>query len=159
VGASNAIVSGGKVVAQSAMSNSGGGISELFPTFAEQKRVKGVDPAGRNTPDMSVVSEINGNSASLYFENSWGGNFLFTNAAPIASLVAEYKQMTGHRLGAFDRTLYRLFAKDGYQNGIVDITAGCNGVDHGAAVCAKPGYDITSGIGSFANAYVLGRRL
>jgi subtilase family serine protease len=159
VGAVNAIVSGGKIVALSGMPDSGGGVSELFPVFKEQQGIKGVNPSGRNTPDMSVVSEINGNSASIYFENGWNGNFLFTNATPIASLIAEYKQMTGHRLGAFDRTLYRLFAKQGYKNGITDITVGCNGVLHNKAVCAKPGYDITSGIGSFTDTYALGQRL
>jgi subtilase family serine protease len=159
VGAANAITSGGKVVAISGMPNSGGGVSELFPVMKQQKNVKGVNQSGRNTPDMSVVSEIDGNSASLYFENSWGGNFLFTNAAPIASLVGEYKQMTGHRLGAFDRTLYRLYANQGYKNGITDITTGCNGIKNNRAVCAKPGYDITSGIGSFTDTYALGQRL
>jgi subtilase family serine protease len=159
VGAVNAITSGGKIVAISGMPNSGGGVSELFPVFKQQKAVKGVNQSGRNTPDMSVVSEINGNSASLYFEGSWGGNFLFTNATPIASLIAEYKQMTGHRLGAFDRTLYRLYASAGYKNGITDITTGCNGTKNGRAICAKPGYDITSGIGSFTDTYSLGQRL
>jgi subtilase family serine protease len=159
VGAVNAIVSGGKIVALSGMPNSGGGVSELFPVFKEQQGFKGVNQRGRNTPDMSVVSEINGNGASLFFENGWNGTFLFTNATPIASLIAEYKQMTGHRLGAFDRTLYRLVGRQGYKNGITDITTGCNGVLNGKAVCAKLGYDITSGIGSFTDTYTLGQRL
>ena len=159
VGAVNAITSGGKIVAISGMPNSGGGVSELFPVMKLQQKLKGVNPNGRNTPDMSVVSEINGNSASLYFEGSWGGNFLFTNATPIASLIAEYKQMTGHRLGAFDRTMYRLVTSAGYKNGITDITTGCNGTKNGRAVCAKPGYDLTSGIGSFTDTYALGQRL
>lgn len=159
VGAVNAIVSGGKIVALSGMPNSGGGISELFPVFKEQKGYKGVNQSGRNTPDMSVVSEINGNSASIFFENGWNGNFLFTNSAPIASLIAEYKQMTGHRLGAFDRTLYRIVGREGYKNGITDVTVGCNGAIDNKAVCAKPGYDIASGIGSFTDAYALGQRL
>ena len=159
VGAANAITSGGKIVALSGMPNSGGGVSELFPVFKQQKNVKGVNQSGRNTPDMSVVSEINGNSASLYFENSWGGNFLYANSTPIASLIGEYKQMTGHRMGAFDRTLYRLYARQGYKDGITDITIGCNGVMNGRAVCAKPGYDLTAGIGSFTDTYALGQRL
>jgi subtilase family serine protease len=161
VGAVNAIVNGGKIVALSGMPNSGGGISELFPVMPEQKVIKGINQAGRNTPDMSVVSEINGSGASLYIEGGWNSPIvgIFTNSAPAASLIAEYRQMTGHRMGAFDRTLYKLFAKTGYKNGITDITVGCNGVLNGAAVCAMPGYDITSGIGSFTNTYALGQRL
>jgi subtilase family serine protease len=159
VGGVNAIVGGGKILALSGMPGSGGGISEMFPRLPEQRAIKGTYPAGRNTPDMSVVSEINGNGPSLYFENGWNGNFIFANSTTVASLVAEYKQMTGHRMGAFHRTLYRLFARDGYKNGITDITSGCNGDLNGAPVCAKPGYDITAGIGSFTNTYALGQRL
>ena len=159
VGGVNAIVTGGRIAALSGMPNSGGGISELFPVPPEQKGVKGVNQSGRNTPDISVVSEINGSGASIYFEGSWGGTFIFTNSAPVASLLGEYKQMTGHRMGAFDRTLYRLFAKNGYKNGITDITTGCNGVLNGQAYCAKPGFDLTSGIGSLTDTYALGQRL
>jgi subtilase family serine protease len=159
VGSVNAIVAGGKISALSGLPNSGGGVSEMFPVMPEQKGIKGIDTSGRNTPDISVVSEINGSGASIYFENAWNGNFIFTNSATVASLLAEYKQMTGHRMGAFDRTLYRLFAKSGYKNGITDITNGCNGTFDAQAYCAKPGYDLTSGIGSLTNAYALGLRL
>jgi subtilase family serine protease len=159
VGSTNAIENAGKLVAQSGMPNSGGGVSELFPVLPEQSPIAGIDAHGRNVPDVSVVSEINGSGASLYFENGWNGNFIFTNSNPLAGLIAEYKQMTGHRLGAFDRTLYRLFARNGYANGLLDITSGCNGTYLGHPYCAKTGYDLTTGIGSLTDAYALGLKL
>jgi len=162
VAGSNVIEDGhGEIIAQTGMPGSGGGISAIVPVFPEQQRVRGVDPSGRNVPDISLVSEVNGSGSTLYIEGGWNNSFVgvFVNNAPMASLLAEYQQMAHHRLGAVDRTLYNVFAKRGYGPGLIDITSGCNGTYLGAAVCAKRGYDLTSGVGSISDAYRLGRWL
>lgn len=160
VGGANAIEDGDQeVVAQSAQSMSGGGVSAIVEAFPAQLRIPGVDPSGRNTPDISLLTEINGNGPSSFFSAGWNGNFQFVNNIPISSLLAEYQQMVHHRLGAFNRTLYRMLARHGYGDGIVDLTSGCDGVYLGAPLCAKRGYDITTGIGTISDAYELGRRL
>jgi subtilase family serine protease len=151
----------GEIVAQTGMPGSGGGISAVVPVFPEQQKVRGVDPSGRNVPDISLVSEVNGSGSSLYIEGGWNNSFVgvFVNNAPMAGLLAEYQQMARHRLGAVDRTLYTMFAKRGYDPSLIDIRSGCNGMYLGAAVCAKRGYDLTSGVGSISDAYRLGRWL
>jgi subtilase family serine protease len=162
VAGSNAIEDAqAEIVAQTGMPGSGGGISAIVPVFPEQQRIRGVDPSGRNTPDLSIVSEVNGSGASLYIEGGWNSALVgvFVNNAPMAGLLAEYQQMAHHRLGAVDRTLYHRFATHGYGQGLIDIKSGCNGVYLDAPVCAKRGYDLTSGVGSISNAYRLGHWL
>jgi hypothetical protein len=160
VGGTNVIEdSDGEIIAQSGQLQSGGGVSPIVESFPAQRRLHGVDPSGRNTPDISIATQINGNGPSSYFAGGWNGSFLFVNNIPTASLLAEYQQMTRHRMGAFNRTLYNIFARRGYGNGIVDITSGCDGVYLNAPICAKPGYDFVSGIGAISNAYEIGRRL
>ncbi len=162
VAGSNVIEDGdGEIIAQTGMPGSGGGISAIVPVFPEQQKVRGVDPSGRNVPDLSIVSEVNGSGSSLYIEGGWNNSFVgvFVNNAPMAGLIAEYDQMAHHRLGAVDRTLYRMFAKRGYGPGLIDIRSGCNGTYLGAAVCGIRGYDLTSGVGSISDAYRLGRWL
>lgn len=151
----------GEVIAQTGMPGSGGGVSAIVPVFPEQQSIHGVDPSGRNVPDLSILSEVNGNGSSLYFAGGWNGSFVgvYVNNAPMAGLLAEYQQMAHHRLGAVNRTLYHHFAKHGYGRGLIDITSGCNGTYLGAPVCGVRGYDLTSGVGSISNAYRLGHWL
>ena len=151
----------GEIVAQTGMPGSGGGVSAMVPIFPEQQIVPGTDPSGRNVPDLSIVSEINGNGSSLYFAGGWNNSFVgvFVNNAPMAGLLAEYQQMAHHRLGAINRTLYHHFVKHGYGRGLIDIKSGCNGTYLGAPFCAVRGYDLTSGVGSISNAYRLGHWL
>jgi subtilase family serine protease len=162
VGGSNVIENAdGEIIAQTGMPKSGGAISAIVPVFPEQQRIHGVDPSGRNVPDLIIPSEVNGGGSSLYFAGGWNNAFVgvFANNAPMAGLLAEYQQMAHHRLGAVNRTLYNVFARRGYSIGIVDIRSGCNGMYLNAPVCAKRGYDLTSGIGAISDAYRLGRSL
>lgn len=163
VSGTNAITDAdGEIVAETAQHMAGGGVSAIVESFPAQRRIRGVDPTGRNTPDISIASEINGNGSSAFFSGGWFGGYLlpnFVNNIPSSSLLAEYQQMSHHRLGAFNRTLYHIFARHGYGDGIIDITAGCDGVYVGGPICAKRGYDITTGIGAISDAYRLGRSL
>ncbi|HTU82458.1 MAG TPA: protease pro-enzyme activation domain-containing protein [Candidatus Acidoferrales bacterium] len=159
VGSSNAIENGDSVVAESGWSQSGGGVSALLPSFAAQLSVPGTVPTGRNTPDFTLPGSIDGNGPSYYSYRHWlGGDPVWINS-PAAGLLASYVQMTKHRLGAFNVTLYKEFASLGYGSVFSDITEGCEtGALNHKLVCARKGYDLVTGIGSF-DGYALGSRL
>ncbi len=133
------------VTAESALFESGGGVSVVVPLPDEQKRIPGVNPAGRNVPDFVIASEIDGVGPTLliYFTNVPN-----PNNPGAGGMLAEIAQYSGHRLGAFGRTMYRAFSTFGYGSAFEDVTRGCNGIVNAADVCAVPGYDLTSGIGS-----------
>jgi subtilase family serine protease len=169
VGASNAIADpSGALTAQSGLPASGGGVSLIVPLPAFQNGISGINPAGRNTPDLVLAGEVNSVGPSAYFtaENfggpsgppGWNGGFVFANNAPAAGMLADLQQMVHHRLGAFNRTLYRLFGADGYGAAFSDITSGCDGLVGSTPLCARQGYDVTSGIGS-VDVYRLGKLL
>lgn len=167
VSASNVILAAnGTIAAQSGSPVAGGGVSLIVPVPAFQASVPGVNPAGRNTPDLVIPGSINSAGPSAYFSESdpfggppsppgWYGGFPFANNAPAAGLLAEIQQMVHHRLGAVDKTLYAIFASRGYGTVFSDITSGCDGVAGAKLLCAHTGYDTTSGIGSI-DAYQLG---
>jgi hypothetical protein len=147
VGGSNAITSPKyTLVAESALPNSGGGVSIGIPLPDEQKPIPGMNATGRNVPDFVIAGEINGEGPTLSF-NGFGPAPLVNNPAA-GGMLAEIAQFSGHRLGAFGRTMYRAFSTFGYGSAFKDITRGCNGVINATNVCAIPGYDVTSGIGS-----------
>jgi subtilase family serine protease len=157
----------GSLVAQSAFPQSGGGVSLLFPVKAWQRSIPGVNLAGRNTPDIVLTTEVNGAGPSAYtamivqdyyYPPAWDGGQDVVDNASAAGLLAGIQEMVGHRLGAFNQTLYELFAKTGYGTAFKDITVGCNGFLNGKAFCAKAGYDLTSGVGTI-DAYQVGKLL
>jgi subtilase family serine protease len=157
--------SSGHLTAITGYHSSGGGVSVMVPVLPEQVGLHGVDQSGRNTPDIVVPAEVNGSGPSLFYSfpafgipGAWNGGSPFVNNAPFAGVLASYQQMVGHRLGAFDHTLYTLFRKLGYGTVFRDITVGCNGVWSGGPICARSGYDLTGGIGT-ANFYRLGKQL
>jgi subtilase family serine protease len=159
VGGENVIAAqSGASTAASGFVATGGGVSLLVPVPPGQKPIRGVDPRGRNVPDLVLGASINGTGPSYNVYGLWLGGSPFVVNAAAGGLLAEYKQMTGHRLGAFNATIDALFAQTGYGSVFGDVTTGCNGVVSGKAVCAKPGYDITSGIGS-VDAFGLGKLL
>jgi subtilase family serine protease len=146
------------ILQQTALIGSNGGVSILVPVPAEQKPIAGVSPLGRNAPDLVIPATVNGAGASYFAGGKWLGGGAFVNNSPAAGLLATLQQMSGHRLGAFDRTLYQLFAKKKYGKIFVDVTAGCNGTFGGVPVCAAPGFDLSTGIGS-VDGYQLGKLL
>jgi subtilase family serine protease len=73
-------------------------------------------------------------------------------AAPLfAGIVADAAQEAGHPLGNIGPRLYAMSRHDA-RNGIADITAGCNTADGVPGFCARPGYDLASGIGTVGSA-------
>ncbi len=148
----------GTAVGISGYVGSGGGVSLIVPLPPAQKGVAGILPGGRNVPDITLPAEIDGSGPSWNYETYWVGGGPGVNAPAAGGMLAEFTQMTGHRLGAFERTLYALFKAHGYGSAITDITAGCNGAVGTTNVCAGAGYDRTSGLGSL-DAYALGTLL
>ncbi len=147
-----------KILNQTALIGSNGGVSILVPVPSEQKRVAGVSPLGRNAPDIVIPATVNGAGASIFAGGAWMGGGAFVNNAPAAGLMATLQQMSGHRLGALDRTLYTLFKKTNYGAIFTDVTTGCNGSFAGAPICAAPGFDLSTGIGG-VDGYQLGKAL
>jgi subtilase family serine protease len=163
----------GTLVAQSAFPQNGSGVSVIFPLPSWQRHIPGITLAGRNTPDIVLVNEVNSTGPSAYtsfysdgygYPTEWDGGALshqdpiFVNNAPAAGMLAGIQQMVGHRLGAFNQTLYALFAANGYGVAFQDITVGCNTTIYDKPSCAKPGYDLTAGIGTI-DAYQVGKLL
>jgi kumamolisin len=150
----------GNRVAETALLSEGGGVSALEPAPPEQLAIKGVNRSGRNAPDIATALFANGTGRSEYARTPagsaprWiGGAFIpETNNAAVADMVAEWVQMSGGRLGAVDLTLYDIFAANGYSDAkgplFDDITSGCIGTYDGKAICARPGYDVATGIGA-----------
>jgi subtilase family serine protease len=148
----------GTILQQTALIGSDGGVSILVPVPPEQRALSGVSPLGRNAPDLVIPATVNGAGASIYAGGAWVGGGAFVNNAPAAGLLATLQQMKGHRLGAFDRTLDVLFAKRGYGQIFVDITAGCIGAFEGAPICSGRGFDLATGVGG-VDGYALGKAL
>jgi subtilase family serine protease len=146
------------ILQQTALIGSNGGVSIVVPAPAEQKAIPGTSPLGRNAPDLVIPVTVNGAGASYYAGGRWLGGGAFVNNAPAAGLLATLQQMSGHRLGAFDRTLDRLFAKKRYGGIFGDVTAGCNGSFDGKPLCAARGFDLSTGIGG-VDGYLLGKAL
>jgi kumamolisin len=148
----------GAAIGVSGYVGSGGGVSLIVPLPPAQKGVGGITPGGRNVPDITLPAEIDGSGPSWNYETYWVGGGPSINAPAAGGMLAEFTQMAGHRLGAFDRTLYALFKANGYGSAITDITVGCSGTVGTTTVCAGPNYDRTSGLGSL-DAYALGKLL
>ncbi len=149
VGASSTITSTTHTIAaETGLGISGGGVSIVVPVPAEQKHIPGVNPAGRNVPDFVIAGEIDGAGPAYSVYGYWVGGAPNVNAPAAGGMLAEIAQYSGHRLGAFGRTMYRAFEAFGYGGAFEDISLGCNGVIDAVNVCAVPGYDLTTGIGS-----------
>jgi len=139
----------GRLLQESGFSGSNGGVSLIISLPSYQASTPGVDKSGRNVPDVVLPSAVDGSGPSVYFGGAWVGGFQFVNNAPYAGYLATVQEMYGGTpLGNAAPYLYDVFDKHGYGKFFHDITLGCNGSVNGHAVCARPGYDITGGIGS-----------
>ncbi len=162
VGGSTAFVEpNGKQVVESAFSNSNGGVSVTIDVPAWQAPTPGVNPAGRNVPDLVVPGSVDGTGPSLYFEGAWVGGSAYVNNAPIAGYLATVQEMYGYAtpLGNVAPAIYGTFDKTSYTSKSVpyftDVELGSIGAVNGVPVLATAGYDLASGIGSIAGGYAL----
>jgi len=145
-----------------------GGPSHVFARPEYQYLVNTGSGDKRATPDISMSAAVNGGfiEYSSYPRRVPGEpppGFSFSGgtseATPLfAGVVAIADQIAGHPLGLINPRLYQL-AKEGGDNGIVDITEGENGFtelseEGGTPVLtipgfhAKRGYDMASGLGT-----------
>lgn len=163
VGASTAIVStGGKLLAQSAFSDTSGGVAATISVPTWQASTPGVNPAGRNVPDVVLPGSVDGTGPSIYYEGEWQGGFAFVNNAPFAGYLATVQQYYGYAtpLGNVAPALYSVFDAHGYggvdgSHYYSDIKLGNIGAINGTPVLAKTGYDLATGIGSISYGYGL----
>ncbi|HEU5269615.1 MAG TPA: S53 family peptidase [Jatrophihabitans sp.] len=128
----------------------GGGLSQVFSRPAYQATVKSVVGDSRGTPDISASAAVDG-AAILYYTFSRPGWHLVggtSEAAPIFSgIVALTAQLAGHRLGLINPQLYHMNAS--HRDGIVDVTTGDNSFAGVTGYPATPGYDLSTGVGTF----------
>jgi subtilase family serine protease len=138
-----------------------GGRSIVFGRPLYQKGVAKLVGSARGVPDISMSAAVNG-SALVYLDKKAGGGsagfFLIggtSEASPeFAGIIAIADQAAGHGLGLLNPALYRMDAASAA--GIVDVTSGNNSVTfkQGGAThtvngfSARPGYDLTTGIGT-----------
>jgi subtilase family serine protease len=138
-----------------------GGKSTVFARPVYQDGVAGLTGSARGVPDISMSAAVNG-SALVYLDAKAGGGqagfYLIggtSEASPeFAGIIAIADQAAGHGLGLLNPALYAMEAASA--PGIVDVTSGNNSVTfkQGGAVHtvhgfrAKPGYDLTTGIGT-----------
>jgi len=153
----------GEWLAETASPASSGGVSIIEPVPAAQRAIKGVKKAGRNVPDLTVPQLINGNGASAYLLGKWDGDsFYNVVTSQTAGMIGEWVQMSGHRLGPIDLTLYHIFSANGFGSSASplfrDIIFGCDGTYDNEPICARSGYDTLTGIGS-PDAFNLGEAL
>jgi subtilase family serine protease len=129
---------------------SGGGVSTVFPFPEWQRGVTGMDPRGRNEPDIAFDAAPYTGTA-LYIDGTWntandpeGGTSL---ASPLfVAAVTELGQVKKQRIGLSSQQIFALWKKIGYGAKTPyfnDITIGSSGPFY----CA-PGYDLVTGIGS-----------
>jgi subtilase family serine protease len=133
----------------------GGGLSAVFDRPDFQDGVRAVVGDHRGTPDISASAAVNGGAWVYYtFNPARAGWHIFggtSEASPIFSgIVALADQAAGHRLGNLDDALYELgVGKHAAHNGIVDVTVGDNSFAGVTGFSAGPGYDLSSGLGTF----------
>jgi subtilase family serine protease len=155
-----------------------GGKSKVFPRPEYQQLVNTHSGDHRAVPDISMSAAVNG-GVLIYSsypttvpDEPPPGTFSIvggtSEATPLFSgVVAIADQIAGHPLGLINPRMYEL-AKEGGNNGIVDVTEGNNSFvelnEEGTPILtipgysAKRGYDLASGLGTvdaFAFAHAL----
>jgi subtilase family serine protease len=99
-------------------------VSLWFPTPPYQAGINGVDPNGRNVPDVSYATLAsiaatkgvpNGPYTFPFFSPGFGwGGALYYGSSPIVAWVAEFDQMNAHRAGLVNTAVYALYKKRAY---------------------------------------------
>ena len=148
-------------------SASGGGTSAYFRRPAYQDGVASVTGAARGIPDISMNAACSAvvETYSSYAggPGGWSLNCGTSEAVPeLAGIVALAGQEAGHPVGLINPLLYMLSAV--HAPGIVDVTKGDNTVsfEQGGKLvtvrgfAARPGYDLTSGVGTIDARYFVG---
>jgi kumamolisin len=147
-GGTTIVASGTALESETAWSDSGGGVSAVFPLPQWQSSAKVPAPpsgssGGRGVPDVAGDADPNtGFQIRVDGQNIVAGG---TSAvAPLwASLIALMNQQLGRHLGFFNPALYSLPGYPQSPGPLHDITSGSNG-----AYSAGPGWDPCTGLGT-----------
>ncbi|MDR3709347.1 MAG: protease pro-enzyme activation domain-containing protein [Capsulimonadaceae bacterium] len=145
---------------------SGGGISVVWPIPSYQSaniptsNTSGYSKTMRNVPDVALDASPNSPYAVCYL-GSWDAVAGTSAASPswagFAALVNEQRSANSlSNLGLANPTIYRIAASSRYANDFHDITSGYNGLTSSNPIySAAPGYDLTTGWGSFIGANLI----
>ncbi|HKU68549.1 MAG TPA: protease pro-enzyme activation domain-containing protein [Candidatus Baltobacteraceae bacterium] len=120
---------------------SGGGYSSIFAVPSYQSGVSGVNPKGRNNPDVSLP----GVGVAVYAASQGGWlkvDGTSWSSPEFTALMSEINQYRNTHYGFVNPNLYTVFKNTGYTD-YTDVTSGTNG-----AYNAATGYDLVTGIGA-----------
>ncbi len=131
----------------------GGGRSAIFKKPSFQTKLTPAD-GRRDVPDVSLMADWNDvNGAYFYYYKGkwfrqWGGTSFAT--PEWAAFLALVQQRHGKaNIANPQARLYALAATTQYHSVFHNIVKGCNALNGVAGFCAKPGYNLASGLGSF----------
>ena len=136
----------------------GGGVSSNWPLPDYQAGVGGLaSTTNRNVPDISLDADPN-TGYSIYFENGWT---IFGGTSCAAPLWAAYTALVNQKrasnsepsLGFPNPLLYQIAATPDYNSAFHDVLDGTSNLL--PAYATKPGYDNSTGLGTFNGANLL----
>ena len=136
----------------------GGGVSMNWPLPDYQVGVSGLaSTTSRNVPDISLDADPN-TGYSIYFENGWT---IFGGTSCAAPLWAAYTALVNQKrasnsepdLGFPNPLLYQIAATPDYNSAFHDVLDGTSNLL--PAYATKPGYDNSTGLGTFNGANLL----
>jgi subtilase family serine protease len=124
------------------MGAGGSGVSVVWTPPPYQTGVSGVQPSGRNEPDIAFPAAHDG----LYLNGDWGQVWGTSWASPIyVAMQTEINQACATPQWGIN-VLYNAFAKSKYAD-FIDVRKGNNSVTGALGFSALPGFDNVSGIG------------
>ncbi len=139
-------------------SGGGGGVSVNWPLPDYQAGVGGLaSTVNRNVPDVSLDADPN-TGYSIYFENGW---VVYGGTSCAAPLWAAYTALVNQKraansepdLGFPNPLLYQIAATPDYVAAFHDVQDGSDNLS--PAFATKPGYDNSTGLGTFNGAALL----
>lgn len=142
----------------------GGGLSAIFGRPSWQNGARSVTGTRRGVPDIAMDASMCSPVAAYTSTNvlpgqvpGWVYEAGSSVAAPLfAGAVADAAQAAGQPLGALGPALYQLH---GAADGITDVASGTTSLPGIPGYPARPGYDLTTGIGTISSIPLFSRAL
>ncbi len=140
----------GEVAWDDGYGESGGGLSTLFAT---PKYQKSLGAPSRAVPDVAYNAGVNGGILIAWGSSGDGPGLIFifggtsAGSPAWASIAALADQTAGHRLGALNRSIYKIAEGPNYAATFHDITIGDN-IESVGGYTTGPGYDLVTGWGT-----------
>lgn len=143
---------------------SGGGISSYWPipsyqsTYIPTTNTSGYSKTWRNVPDVALNADQDNSPFAFYFNGSWqlgigGTSCAAPSWAALTALVNQERNSKLHPdIGFLNPSLYSLASGIKGLSDLHDIVNGNIGIPSVTGYNAVPGYDLTTGWGSFDGA-------